>query len=247
MTTGFEAAGWGDADYDREYRDGSDVFIQQRATLLRVVASFYREFVADDRIALGEPARVLDLGCGDGILAEALCAQGGHVDVTLTDGSAAMLNAARERLSGQPISEFCQVTFEEIIDGAFRRPPFDIIVSSFAIHHLKTEQKAAMFHRLFDLHAPGGFFLNTDVVLADHAPYTEWYYTLWRDWIAARQCSLGLSDDFTGVPEEARGKDENRFDPLTVQLDALRRAGFEHVACHYRYGLFAIYGGQRPG
>ena len=120
-------------------------------------------------------------------------------------------------------------------------------MSSFAIHHLETEQKAALFRSLFDLLKPGAYFLNTDVVLSGHAPYTEWHYTLWREWIAARQSSLGLSEDFTGIPDEARGKDENHYDPLQSQLDALQRAGFAHVECHYRYGLFAIYGGQRPG
>lgn len=247
---GFDASGWGDADHDRAYRDGSDVFVQERATLLRVVASFFDVFVAGAPRTGPRPVRVLDLGCGDGILADVISARaasaGVAVDVTVTDGSAPMLDAARARLAGRPVAEFCHVTFERIIAGEFRRPPFDFIVSSFAIHHLETAQKAALFRRLFALLAPGGYFLNTDVALSESAAYSEWYFTLWRDWIARRQRSLGVAEDFTGVPDEARAKDENHYDALAGQLAALAQAGFDEVECHYRYGLFAVYGGRRP-
>jgi tRNA (cmo5U34)-methyltransferase len=247
----FHDSGWGDADYDREYRDGSDVFIQERDTLLRIVASFFRTFVASKRRISAEPIRILDLGCGDGVLAETLCAEAARIDVavdfTVTDGSAEMLDAARVRLAAQPISAFHRATFEEIIAGEFQPAPFDLIVSSFAIHHLETAQKAALFERLLSLLSPGGYFLNTDVVLADSIAYTEWYFTLWREWIARRQRRLGLSEDFTGVPDEARAKDENHYDPLNGQLEDLSRAGFTEVACHYRYGLFAVFGAQRAG
>ena len=48
------------------------------------------------------------------------------------------------------------------------------------------------------------------------------------------------------MPDEARAKDENHYDALAGQLDALVQAGFAEVECHYRYGLFSVYGGQRP-
>ena len=253
--SGFDESGWGGAEYDQEYRDSADIIIPQRATLLRIVASFFQTFTAQDRSGWAvtddaAPVRVLDLGCGDGILTEALFSLSGTgmrtPDFTLMDGSAGMLQAARKRLAGLAVSEYCQVTFEDIIAGTFRRPPYDLIVSSFAIHHLVSEQKAALFRSLYKLLVPGGFFLNTDVVLSDYDPYTEWYYTLWRRWIAARQRNLGLSEDLTTITEEASDKEENHYESLDAQLDALTRAGFANVTCHYRYGLFAIYGGQRP-
>lgn len=244
---GFEASGWSQAEYAQQYRDEADYYIPQRAAMLQVVCSFYRNVV---RGAAGARSpgkvRVLDLGCGDGILAEVLCTEDPEVEVTLTDGSRDMLDAARARLRGQCVSEYCPITFEEIIDGRFQREPFALIASAFAIHHLELAQKATLFQRLYALLVPGAYFLNVDVALSDHPTYTAWYYQLWREWIADREKVLGLERSYVHAPEEARAKAENHFDPLQSQLDALRSAGLIDVACHYRYGPFAVYGGRRP-
>ena len=239
--SGFEASGWSQAEYAEQYRDQADHYIPERSTLLKVVSSFYRNLVRG-------PAKVraLDLGCGDGILAGVLCAADPAIEMTVTDGSSDMLDATRVRLRGRPVSEFCQITFEDIIGGGFQREPFDLIVSSFAIHHLELAQKAMLFRRVIALLVPNAFFLNVDVAVSDHPSYTEWYYRLWGEWIVDRASRLGLDQAFAHVPEEARAKPENHYDPLQDQLEALRSAGFVDVACHYRYGLFALYGGQKP-
>jgi tRNA (cmo5U34)-methyltransferase len=239
--SGFEASGWSQAEYAAQYRDEADHYIPERATMLQVVSSFYRNLVRGPG-----KVRVLDLGCGDGILAETLCIADPEIEVTVTDGSTDMLDAARARLCGRPVSEFCPITFEEIIDGRFQREPFDLIASAFAIHHLELAQKALLFQRLYALLLPGAYLLNTDVALSDNPSYTEWYYQFWREWIVDHERALGLEQTYAHVPEEARAKPENRYDPLQSQLDALRSVGYCSVACHYRYGPFAVYGGQRP-
>ena len=238
---GFEHSGWSEPSYSEAYRDEADHYIPQRSTLLKVVSSFYRNLVRSE-----SQVRVLDLGCGDGILAEVLCTEDPEIEVTVTDGSRDMLDAARVRLRGRPVSEFCQITFEDIIGGGFQREPFDLIVSSFAIHHLELAQKAMLFRRVIALLVPNAFFLNVDVAVSDRPSYTEWYYKLWREWIIDRERTLGLDQAFAHVPEEARAKPENHYDPLQSQLEALRSAGYVEAACHYRYGLFALYGGRRP-
>ena len=245
--SGFEASGWSQAEYAAQYRDQADHYIPARATMLEVVSSFYRHVVRGTAEARRtEQVRVLDLGCGDGILAERLVIVDPEIEVTLTDGSRDMLAAARVRLRGRRVSEFCQVTFEEIIDGGFRRKPFDLIASAFAIHHLDLAGKGALFQRLYDLLAPGAYFVNVDVALNDEPAYTEWYYRLWREWIVDHERTLSAEQSYAHVPEEARAKPENHYDPLQAQLEALHSAGYERIDCHYRYGPFAVYGGRRP-
>jgi tRNA (cmo5U34)-methyltransferase len=239
--SGFETSGWSQAEYAAQYRDQADHYIPERGTMLQVVSSFYRNLVRGPG-----KVRALDLGCGDGILAEVLCTEDPEIEVTVTDGSRDMLDAARVRLRGRPVPEFCQVTFEDIIGGGFQREPFDLIVSSFAIHHLELAQKAMLFERVLALLVRGACFLNVDVALSDDSSYTEWYYKLWREWIVDRERTLDPEQTFAHVPEEARAKPENHYDPLQSQLQALRSAGFVDVACHYRYGLFGLYGGRRP-
>jgi tRNA (cmo5U34)-methyltransferase len=240
--TSFEESNWGQAAYTHEYRDNADNQVLERATLLRVVASFYCYFVRT-----GDQKRILDLGCGDGIVSRTLYAQDHALNIVAVDGSLDMLQAAKMRLAGLPVSAFCQVTFEDIINGKFMQAPFDFIASSLAIHHLEFDGKVALFKRIFELLKPGGYFLNADIGLPEHSPYTEWYHELWREWIILREQQLNLKESFADTPEKARRKPENRYDGLQRQLDALKTIGFVHVDCHYKYGMFTVYGGQRPG
>ncbi len=237
----FEQTGWGQPEYSREYRDNSENYIQERRTMLRILSSYYRCF-----IGTGGEKRVLDLGCGDGIIAEMLCAQDGRARIVVADGSEEMLKAARERLAGLPIFEFRRITFEELIAGGFVPGEFDFIVSGLAIHHLHEADKEKLFSRVFEMLGTGGHFLNMDVATSPHDPYVDWYYGLWKDWIRDRESGKGTKESFAHVPDRARKNPENCFDPLQSQLGALSRAGFAAVECHYRHGLFAIYGGRKP-
>jgi tRNA (cmo5U34)-methyltransferase len=238
---GFEQSSWSEPESAREYRDSADHIIQERRTLLDILASFYRHFVKR-----AGPTRILDLGCGDGIVAETLCAVDEGASVVVTDGSIEMLDAARSRLAGLPVIEFCQVTFEEIIAGKFQRAPFDFVASAFAIHHLDLTHKTGLFQSIIASLKPGCYFVNIDVALAENKAYTDWQFRLWQEWIVRRQRRLGLAQDYSQVPEQARVKPENHYDTLDSQLDAMRSAGFVDVDCHYRYSVFSVYSGKRP-
>jgi len=229
---------WSQPEYAREYRDNSDYYIQDRASLARVMGSYARVFLGST-----PRPRLLDLGCGDGAVSETLHRALPGAEIVAADGSADMIAAARKRLAGAPV-EFRVISFEEIIAGGFSDLHFDGIFSSLAIHHLPAAGKAALFDALRSLLGPGGCFLNVDVVTSETPDYTDWYFDLWREWIAANQQALHLEQSYETIPDQARGKEENRFDPLRTQLAALEEAGFSDVECHYRYGLFAVYGGR---
>ena len=76
--------------------------------------------------------------------------------------------------------------------------------------------------------------------------FKDWYYELWREWIDCHHKSLNLENPFEHVPNEARAKSENYYDPLQIQLGYLSDIGFVDVECHYKYGLFTIYGAKKP-
>jgi len=229
---------WSRPEYAQEYRDHSNFYIPERETLARVLGSYARAFLG----SLPRP-RVLDLGCGDGAISETLHRTLPAAEIVAADGSADMIAAARARLAGLPV-EFRVRSFDEIIDGGLSGPRFDGIFSALAIHHIPLTGKAALFRALRLLLGPGGHFLNVDVVTSETPDYTDWHFALWREWIVENQRALQLEESFENIPDRARGKDENRFDPLPTQLAALRDAGFSDVECHYQYGLFAAYGGR---
>jgi tRNA (cmo5U34)-methyltransferase len=231
---------WSRNDYAQEYRDHSDIFIQDRASLLRITASFAKNYYPSSG------ARFLDLGCGDGALTRAVYRALPAADFVVADGSSDMIAASRERLKGIPVSAFHCASFQDIIAGRFNAAPFDGIVSCLAIHHLLMQEKAGLFSALVKLLKPGGRFLNADAVLPENERHTDWHYQLWKEWVLEREAALGMKESFAHVPERARNNIENHFDKLSTQMSALQTAGFREVECHYRYGMFAIYSGAGP-
>lgn len=237
----FDDTRWASSAFSKEYLASADHFIPDRFHLFNVMRSFFRAFLRDQR-----PVRVCDLGCGDGALADQLLREGRGVEVTLVDGSAEMLDAARRRFSGRSDVEFLQRTFAELLGDAPSLPAFHFVVSAFAIHPLQPAQRQALFGTLFRSLEPGGYFMNIETALPDEPKLVEWYYQLWSEWITRRSQLLGLGDRYDEVPVNARENPDNHYAPLSEQLADLRSAGFKQVECHYRNGIFAIYSGKRP-
>ena len=132
----FEKSNWNNPEYSQKYLDEADIYIPKRNDLLKILCSFYHKFIYSDK-----KRRILDLGCGNGILSKMLYNQNGNIEIVVTDGSKDMLIEAKKELEGLPVLDFCQISFEEIIQGKFNSGFFDFIVSSFAIHHLPFSQK----------------------------------------------------------------------------------------------------------
>jgi tRNA (cmo5U34)-methyltransferase len=232
----FSETSWAQPAYATEYLDHADHYIPERAQLFEILQSFYRRFMAP-RGAVS----VCDLGCGDGILSSKLLDQDPQLKLTLVDGSGEMLAAARKKFSSHPRVSFIQKSFQELIEDSRELGQFDLIVSAFAIHHLERVERRALFTTVFQHLRPGGGLLNIETALASHADYTEWYYVLWQEWIDARDARLGLKGAFHNVPQKARDNPDNKYSPLSEQLQDLESAGFTAADCHYKNGIFTIY------
>ncbi|RJP58201.1 MAG: class I SAM-dependent methyltransferase, partial [Deltaproteobacteria bacterium] len=84
--TKFNKTRWAAKDFAYEYLETADIRISERRTLLEVLKSFYRYFLGSR-----QQNRVLDMGCGDGILIHELLKIDGSISATLIDGSEDML------------------------------------------------------------------------------------------------------------------------------------------------------------
>jgi tRNA (cmo5U34)-methyltransferase len=239
--TEFADSSWSQSDNVKAYQDDADHYLPERALLLNVLVSFYRHFVKQ-----ADSARVLDLGCGDGIVSAALLHADPSIYLQAIDGSEDMIAAARERLPGLRAENLHVATFRDLIADTVVVGPFDCVISAFAIHHIDLVEKQLLFRWVFRNLKSSGVFLNLDVVLPSAPSHEDWYYTLWREWIVRHQKENGISNNFRHIPSEARARPENHYDTLKDQLDALRQAGFAEVECHCRFGLFGIYTGMRP-
>ena len=114
-------------------------------------------------LAFGDPiARVLDLGTGDGhTLGRVLAAHPDAVGVGL-DFSTEMLGRARAHFGDDARVEIREHDLDQPLPQELGS--FDLVVSSFAIHHCVPERQRALYGEVFDHLAPGGRFVNLEHV-----------------------------------------------------------------------------------
>jgi len=234
------------SEHDRSlidfYLDQSDEFLVERARAIQIMCTLFK-YHFGDRSGL----RLLDLGCGNGIVSRSLLARFPGHSVDLMDGSPVMLEEARRQLAGKAC-DFIHRTFEDHL----RRPPdeqrYDFIYSSLAIHHLAHPDKVRLYSACYVSLAFGGLLLNYDVVKPPSERSEAWAFQLWRDWAnenlvrQGRTAELGKHDR---LPEVYQRKAENKPSGLLEQLGALEAVGFRDVDCYLKYGIFALFGGTK--
>ncbi|MBF6174812.1 class I SAM-dependent methyltransferase [Nocardia blacklockiae] len=117
--------------------------------------------VRDATIGVSRVGRILDLGTGTGVTARGVLQV--HAGATLVgvDASAPMLERARAAL---PVDAELRV-------GRLQDPlppgPFELVVSTLAVHHLDGPGKADLFRRVARELVPGGRFVLGDLVIPD--------------------------------------------------------------------------------
>ena len=235
----FDSSQWAESDFSQEYRKYANDYLPDRFKLIEIVKSFFRHFIHEV-----DAPRVLDLGCGDGLVVHELMKSDDRIRATLVDGFSEMLDSAKKRLADFDTVQFVQATFQDLLKGDRLQSNFHFILSSFAIHHLEMEEKKALYKYIYHHLNTDGFFLNLDVVLAPNHELEEWYLSLWREWISANVDS-SKKPDLLPIPQQYKDNPDNFPDTLSLQLEALQEIGFKNVDCFYKYGIFTIFGGKR--
>jgi len=240
--TKFNDTRWAEGEYSGKYVDAADIIVIERQRMIGIVKSFYRHNIMGRRAR-----RLLDLGCGDGILAHELLGIDSSLSATVIDGSEEMVERARKRLSGCRDVTFVKASFQEILSGKITLPAsLSFVVSSLAIHHLPTGEKRQLFELIHASLEEGGAFLNIDTTLSPTERVEEWYIALWREWIDEQKKRLGSDGDYDEFISKYREESHYRnLDTLHHQLAALKESGFRDIDCYYKYGMIAIYGGRR--
>jgi tRNA (cmo5U34)-methyltransferase len=177
---------------------------------------------------LDETIRVLDLGCGPGLMAEKILSRYPNARLTAFDLTEEMLTACRERL-GQSERVFYQA-------GDFRCDPFgedyDLIIASLSLHHLQLSERPAFFERAYRSLKTGGLLITAEVILDENVDVRGRQYALWQRFIAQN----GEDADYWF----ARHLQKDHPATISSLLEMLKAAGFHQLGCFWRYLNFAI-------
>lgn len=167
--------------------------------------------------------RILDLGTGDGRLLALLRIDRRDAEGIALDFSPTMLAAARERFRNDRKVQVIEHNLDDPLPALGR---FDVIVSSFAIHHCTDERKKTLYSEIYAALSPGGIFCNLEHV----APGTPELHARFLR-------SLGIT--------EADEDPSNKVVSVEIQLQWLREIGFQDVDCHWKWLELALIGGTR--
>jgi ubiquinone/menaquinone biosynthesis C-methylase UbiE len=196
------------------------------------------------------PGRVLDLGCGDGLLLATVLEAFPRATGVAVDFSPLMLEHARHRLAAFGTRS---LTVEaDLQTPGWRkgiRKPFDAVVSGFAIHHLTDERKQALYQEIYDVLRPGGRFINCEHVSSPTPAVEKLFDDTMGEHLWRRRRERGEEVSLEQVRREFLERPDRAANILASVEDQcrwLRDIGFEDVDCFWKYFELAVFGGVRP-
>lgn len=170
-----------EAAYDTQYvLDANDVLVGRRLT----------DLLQEQGITEG--AKILEIGCGTGLLSLGLAACNFYSDLVVTDGSMRFLDIARKKMLAVPTSS--NVCFALLTDADIDKVAdqyFDVIVMRSVLHHIDDFNHFASL--ILNKVKPAG-------VLAMYEPRAELF--LWMATVAALFPSLAQASGITLTPSD---------------------------------------------
>ncbi len=198
-----------------------------------------------------DPIFILELGSGEGLLAETILNRFPQSKMLGLDGSEEMRRAARRRLFRFD-GRFETRGFELASSDWRSLEGFQAVVSSLVIHHLDACLKQELYRDLYHIVLPGGAVIIADLIQPASEEGTKLAARTWED-SARRQAleqsgALDLYDQF----QESRWNffqypdPMDKPSPISDHLNWLQQAGFAQVDVYWLKAGHAIYGARRP-
>ncbi len=226
------------------FMDYGRYFVPERDRQMQMIAAL---------LSNKDPRAILELCCGEGLLAEVLLDQYTKSTVYGLDGSVEMLQRAKERLAR--FWDRFQGNRFDLAAKDWRDPgiSFQAVVSSLAVHHLTGPQKQELFLDVHRLLVDGGAFIIADIVEHPNDQGRHLAAETWDEVVRERAITLdGNIDAFTFFKNEGWNTfwyldpdDIDKPSPLFDQLKWLENAGFVDVDVYWMLAGHAIFGARK--
>lgn len=233
---------WDESDSET-FIDYGRYFVPERETQISIISDLIP--------AVARPFRVLELCCGEGLLAGAILERYPNSTVYGYDGSAEMLQQAAKRLEGYG-ERFVTQHFDLFEEG-WRKLGWQpwAVVSSLALHHLDGRQKETLYRDIYAMLEPGGAFIVADVIQPVNEAANEVAAKGWDSAVQQRALAIdGHEAAYQYFIENGwnlyRHPDPmDKPSPLFEQLKWLETAGFKEVDVLWLQAGHAIFGGWK--
>jgi len=181
--------------------------------------------------------KVLDLGTGTGNVSRAVKEKFKRASIDCIDIADKMIEMAKIKLADYDniryyTGDFSEFEFEDT---------YDVIVSSLALHHIKTDtEKKKFYYKIFNSLKDGGIFINSDSVLGSNEKLYELYFEKWKEFM-----SNSVPEDEIETKWIPQSKKEDYPAPITKHLKWLGETGFKEMDVVWKYYGWAVYCGTR--
>jgi len=223
------------------YRAIAPIAVPRRVDMIAALVSA-SPFVADEAL------KILELGSGDGVLAEAFLARFPRATLTALDGSESMRRKATARLSA--FGDRVRVAAFDVaaLDWWDRMVGADLVVSSLCLHHLNDAKKQYFYKAAADRLSARGALLIADLVDPQHPALRRLAADRWNALAKQQALALGMPELFQRFVDERwnhfRSPDaSDQPSALFHHLVWLRHAGFAAVDCCWMDAGHAVFGG----
>jgi tRNA (cmo5U34)-methyltransferase len=234
-----------DEELSRRYLDYGHYFVPARELQMHIMVDLVS--------GLPPPNLVLELCCGEGLLAEMLLEEIPGSTYLGMDGSELMLEKSLQRLSR--FGGRVQLKSFDLEERSWRKLECAVqsVVSSLAIHHLDVVGKQQLFRDVYTMLIAGGIFIIADMVEPSNAAGRKVTADAWDEVVRQRSMEPdGSTDALDFFLREGwntyRYLDPDDIDhpsPLFDQLRWLEQAGFVEIDVHFLHAGHALFSGWK--
>lgn len=177
------------------------------------------------------PRRILELGCGTGILTAMVREEYPDAEITGIDLSPEMLKTA----AAKPDLDGVEFLAQDLRD-AWPTDRYDAIVTSLCLHHVSKEDRVMVARRALQALSPGGRFICGDIFRAEDDREEQMQREIWCRGMKRG----GVSDDVIRGMNAQRDRHVSTFTTVSEFREMLAASGFDRAVVPFTSGFVGL-------